>query len=179
MIHVMHDLETWALSSPIPVLVSLGAVKFDGEKIIDRFHVGVDPADCQRFGLEMEAGTVDWWMHDDRKPARDQLVEIGRVDLYAALDVFSMWVQQTEKDQLGSVWSNGSSFDNAKLANIYRKIGIEWPFKHNQEECYRTMKNRWPDVPFTRIGTHHGALDDAESQAMHLMLIAAEAGIKL
>lgn len=179
MIHVMHDIETWAKDSATPVLLSIGAVKFDGETIIDRFHVGVDPVDCQRFGLEIEADTVMWWMDEARAEARKQLLELGRVDLFAALDGYAMWVRQTAKDDLGSAWGNGSNFDNAKLKSIYQKAQVEWPFSYKQEECYRTMRNRYPDVPFTRLGVHHGALDDAESQAVHLQAIAKAAGFSL
>lgn len=179
MIHVMHDIETWAKDSALPVVLSIGAVKFDGDTIVDRFHVGVDPVDCQRFGLEIEAGTVAWWMEDARQEARTQLAQLGKVDLYAALDGFAIWCNQTEVDQRGSAWSNGSNFDNAKLKSIYQKVGIEWPFSYKQEECYRTMRNRFPDVPFQRMGVHHGALDDAESQAVHLQAIAKAHGIQL
>lgn len=168
--HVMHDFESWALKSPVPVLLSIGAVLFDGDQVIERFHVRIDPADCQRLGLEIEADTVEWWMHDDRAEARRQLDAMPKVDLFSALDGFSMWVQQTAVEERGSLWSNGSNFDNAKLKNIYHKIGLEWPASYKQEECYRTMRNRFGDLAeFQRTGVHHGALDDAESQALHLI----------
>lgn len=179
MIHVMHDIETWAKDSATPVLLSLGAVKFDGETIVDRFHVGIDPVDCQRHGLEIEAGTVLWWMDDARQAARAQLRELGQVDLFAALDGYSMWIAQSLPDQLGSAWSCGSNFDNAKLKSIYQRLKLDWPFSYKQEECYRTMKNRYPDVAFHRLGVHHGALDDAESQAIHLQDICRTHGIAL
>lgn len=169
-LHVMHDIETWAKDSSIPVLLSLGAVKFNADGIVDRFHVRIDPADCQRLGLEIEAETVEWWMDDERQEARAQLASMGKVDLYAALDGFCMWIAQTPPGELGSIWSNGSNFDNAKLKSIFQAIGLPWPFDYKQEECYRTMRNRFGDlVPFVRQGVHHGALDDAESQALHLI----------
>lgn len=170
-VHVMHDIETWAKDAHTPVLLSLGATKFTAAGIIDSFHVRFDPADCQRYGLAIEADTVEWWMDEERAEARKQLHTMGKVDLYAGLDGYAMWVSATPADQLGSAWSCGSNFDNAKLKAIYQKVGIDWPFSYKQEECYRTMKNRFPDVPFERMGVHHGALDDAQSQAMHLIAI--------
>ncbi len=170
-VHVMHDFESWALKSHIPCLISLGGVKFTADSIVDNFHVRIDPVDCQRLGLVIEAETVEWWMHDDRAPARRQMEELGKVDLYAALDGYAMWVRQTPTDQLGSAWSNGSNFDNVKLKAVYQLLGLEWPFQYWQEECYRTMKNRFREVPFERLGVHHGALDDAQSQAAHLQTI--------
>lgn len=175
-IHVMHDIETLALNSHIPVLLSLGAAKFNGTEIVEEFHVRIDTKDCQRFGLEIEAETVEWWMDDERQPSRAQMNLMGKVDLYAALDGYAMWINETPTDQRGSAWSNGSNFDNAKLKAIYAKIGLEWPFSYKQEECYRTMRNRFTDVEFVRSGVHHGALDDAVSQAAHLIGISKAHG---
>lgn len=178
-VHVMHDFEALAKDSAVPALLSLGAAKFTSEGIIDRFIVRIDPADCQRFGLEIEADTVEWWMDDKRQAARNALNELGKIDLYAALDGYAAWVKQTPTDQLGSAWSKGSNFDNAKLKSIYQRIQLEWPFSYRQEECYRTMCNRFPEVPFHPEGVGHSALDDAVSQALHLIEIAKVGGFKL
>lgn len=178
-VHVMHDYESWALKSTKPCLIELGSVKFTKTEIVDSFHVRIDPKDCQRLGLEIEAETVEWWMHPDRAEAREALDKHGKIDLYAALDGYAMWVRQTPEHLLGSAWSNGSNFDNARLKEIYRLLGLDWPFSYKQEECYRTMKNRFPDVPFLRIGVHHGALDDAQSQAIHLQTICGAHLIEL
>ncbi len=177
--HVMIDIETWAKDSAKPLPLSIGAVKFDGVTIIDRFHVGIDPVDAQRYGLDIEAGTVNWWMDDDRQEARKQLATLGKVDLFSVLDGFQLWVNTTPTSERGSAWSNGSNFDLAKLKAIYQIVGIEWPFGYKQEECYRTMRNRYPSISFNRIGVAHGALDDAESQAVHLQAICLAHGIAL
>jgi hypothetical protein len=179
MIHVMHDIETLATESNLPVLLSLGAVKFDETGILDRFHVRFDTVDGQRLGLQIEAATVEWWMDNERLEARAQLLSMGKVDTYAGLDGYAMWVRQTPADQLGSAWSQGSSFDNAKLEAIYKKLQLDWPFSYRQIECYRTMRNRFEDVKFKRLGVHHGALDDAESQAQHMIEIVKAHGIRL
>lgn len=178
-VHVCHDIETWAKDSPVPVLLSLGSVKFSAGGIIEQFHVRIDPVDCQRHGLVIEAETVEWWMDDERAAARAQLHAMGKVDLYSALDGYANWIMQTPMDQLGSAWSMGSNFDNAKLKTIYQKLGLMWPFSYKQEECCRTLKNRFPDVPFVRTGVHHGALDDAHSQAVHIIAINEAHGINL
>ena len=122
--HIMGDIETLAKSNKA-VLLSLGGVKFDGDKIIDRFHVGIDAADCQRYGLEIDADTVMWWLHPDRDAARQELHTLGKVDLFAALDGFAIWVRETPDSERGSFWGNGATFDNVKLKAAYDAVGLD------------------------------------------------------
>lgn len=178
-VHIMHDFESLAKDTDVPNLLTLGAAKFTREGIIDRFIVRFDTEDCERFGLKIEAGTVKWWFDDKRQAAREAIAALGEVDLYAGLDGYAQWINQTPTDQRGSAWSKGSNFDNAKLKSIYKKVGLEWPFSYKQEECYRTMVNRFPDVPFEPQGIGHSAIDDAVNQALHLIAICEKHGIEL
>lgn len=177
--HIMGDIETLATKSNKPVLLAIGGVKFDGDKIIDRFQVGVDPEDCQRYGLDIEAATVLWWLDEKRAQAREEVLAMGRVDLFAALDGFAMWVRETPEDQRGSFWGKGATFDNVKIKGAYDAVGLEYPFTYRQDECYRTLANRCPDIPYTQIGTAHNPLADAESQAVHLQAICKSRAIEL
>jgi len=178
MIHVMGDLETLA-TTPNALIMSIGAVKFDADKIIDRFHVGVELKDAQRYGLEIDADTVMWWMDPEREAARKALVEVGRVDLWSALDGFAMWVAQTPLDEQGDMWGNGATFDNVILKNAYTKVGLDYPFSYKQDACYRTMSRRLPELKVDRIGVHHSPVDDAETQAVHLQAICRQLGVEL
>jgi exodeoxyribonuclease VIII len=45
------------------------------------------------------------------------------------------------------------------------------PWRYSSSRCYRTVKNMRKDIVLERAGTHHNALADAESQAVHLMAI--------
>lgn len=188
MIHTMSDIECLALKSTKPAFLALGAVKFDETGIIDRFEVGIDPEDCQRYGLEIEGGTVMYWLHPDRQAARDYILGLGAVDLMAALDGFAMWVEQTPPDDRGSLWGNGAMFDNTRIKSAYDALRLDMPFTYRQHECYRTMTNRFGcryasdapagKVPFEpyKTGIPHTALADAESQALHLIAISQAHG---
>ena len=59
----------------------------------------------------------------------------------------------------------------ADLSDAYDRAQLPRPWKYYNDRCYRTVKNLRPDVPMIRGGTHHNALDDAKSQATHLMAI--------
>jgi exodeoxyribonuclease VIII len=93
------------------------------------------------------------------------------VDLPYGLKLFADWLP---KNVL--VWGNGASFDNAILAQCYRAVGMDFPWKFWNDRCYRTLKNLVLDVPFERTGTHHNALDDARSQAIHASAILRRMG---
>lgn len=178
-IHIMPDIETWNLSAHAPLILSIGAVKFDQDKIIDRFHVGIDPVDSARFGLVPDAKTMLYWMDPKRDEARAKLLELVKVDLFSAVDGFVGWCNMTPAEERGSIWGKGATFDNVRLKAVCDRLEIEYPASYRQDECYRTMANRCPDVKYTQIGTAHDGLDDAESQAVHLQAICKQYGIAL
>jgi exodeoxyribonuclease VIII len=176
----MLDLETLSTANNA-LIMSIGAVKFDADAIVDRFEVGIDPANAQRFGLHIDAGTVMYWFDPERDEARKRIFEMARVDLIAGLDGFAQWCQQTPEESQGSLWGNGATFDNVVIQSGFAATGVDDPFGYKKQECYRTLKNRCPDVEFNdyQIGTPHYALDDASSQALHLIAICKQYGIAL
>lgn len=179
MIHVMADIETLSTRHD-GLILSVGGVKFDAEQIVDRFHVGIDPTDAQeRYGRHISAGTFIYWLGPKMEQARKELLELPKVDMFAALDGFAIWCAQTPADQCGSLWGKGSTFDNVLLADSFAAAGIEFPFTYRQNECYRTMANRNPDIEYVQIGTAHNGVADAESQAVHLQEICRARGIVL
>jgi len=161
---IMLDLETLG-TLPGSVLVAIGAVKFDGEKITDEFYVRIDAASCAKLGLQMDTETVLWWLQQADGPRLE--ITKPAVGLAEALYNFSAWVGDDEAE----MWGNGAAFDNVLLAGAYRAAGQKPPWEFWHDRCYRTMKNLYPQVTMQREGVHHHALDDARAQARHLMAI--------
>ena len=77
-----------------------------------------------------------------------------------------------------AVWGCGSDFDNVLIENAHKKIGQEVAWKFRNNRCYRTIKSLWPNVEIKRKGAHHNSLDDAESQALHLIEILNSTFVK-
>lgn len=168
--NVMIDLETMDTASTAAI-VSIGAVKFDKDGISDEFYSIIDLADCVQHGLTMSPSTVQWWIS---QPNKSDTFDGNKSKLLSsALLKFGGWIPDNAR-----VWGNGSDFDNAILRNAYNACSLSVPWKYYNNCCYRTFKNLFP-TPIDRVGTHHNALDDARSQALHLIKICNNNGIKL
>lgn len=162
---VMLDLETLG-NRPGSVIVAIGAVCFGGGQLGEEFYVRVDPQSCVDVGLEMDVDTVMWWMRQSDE-ARAEICR-GGIPLVQALSAFSAWMAGTgERD----VWGNGASFDLPVLGAAYRACRMQQPWPFWRDRCFRTVRALYPHVSLERSGTHHNALDDAKTQALHLMRI--------
>lgn len=163
--HVMVDLETMARATN-SVICSIGATKFTLEDgIIDTFYCTVDAADCKKHGLVVEQGVVDWW----KKQPKATLAALTKdtLPLKDALTNFSKWYGTKSLP----TWGNSVAFDNVILQSAYDAVGMNRPWKHWEDRCYRTMKNIIKVESGEREGTYHNALDDAIFQTKHLLKI--------
>ena len=167
-VNVMVDLETMSTRSNAAIC-SIGAVKFEGTKILDTFYCTVDLKTCKEAGFHISKETVKWWSEQNK----DALRELTRnnIPLNQALDEFEEWFGPKSL----CVWGNGAVFDNTILANAYFLTGREPPWKCWDDRCYRTVKAlfNWV-VADPREGTYHNALDDAMHQTKHLIKILGE-----
>lgn len=166
----MVDLETLG-SVPGCAIVAIGAVActYEGH-VTDEFYLVVSRESCAAWGLHEDPDTLAWW--DRQSPearsvlamSSDPEVTLGVRD---ALDELNRFVKRQPGRPL--VYGNGSDFDNAIIAAAARatKLKLAWPFWQNA--CYRTEKRKAPWIHLERTGTHHNALDDARSQAEHLV----------
>lgn len=164
---VMIDIETLG-TDPGAAIVSIGAVRFTiADGVVDELFVSVDIESCQRAGLEIDAGTVAWWLGQSTE-ARKQLT--GGRDLEPALREVRAFV-----DGADEVWANSPSFDCAILAEAFDRVGLSTPWAFWEQRDYRTCRAvlEWPDRD--QDGVAHDALDDARYQAE--CLVAALRGV--
>ncbi len=163
---IMLDLETMG-NSPTAAITSIGAVKFDGDRILGGFYQVVNLKSCTDMGLTIDPGTVIWWMQQSDEARSIYGRSSNAKDLAHVLQNFAGWME----DKQTEIWGNGSDFDNVVLFSAYQKCGISPPWHFRDNRCYRTMKNIYKNIKFKRIGTGHNAFDDAKSQAAHLIEI--------
>lgn len=164
MINVMIDLETYSTRYNAAI-ASIGAVKFQGDEILDTFYCTVAADSCKAMGLHFDKETLDWWSRQS-KEARQALLK-DNVDLKTALREFAVWYG----DRSLPTWGNGAGFDNVIMDNAYRSAGMTRPWLPWEDRCFRTMKNI-VNIPIdARQGVYHNALDDAMHQTRHLIKI--------
>lgn len=161
--HVMVDLET-ADNVPTAAVVSIGAVVFKGPSAGAQYYTAVDLPSSLALGLSTSDGTMGWWA---RQPPEAQAVftDSARIPILLALQEFGAFIRGLSDPK---VWGNGASFDNAILSNAYRRAGLELPWEFWNDRCYRTVMAGVRDRP-SRVGVYHNALDDARTQAAHLL----------
>lgn len=165
---VMLDLETMG-NGPNAAIVAIGAVEFEvtTQQIGERFYTVIDLESAVAGGGVMDASTVLWWMK--QSDAARAAFNRGGDHIAVALQRFAGWMENRAKRDDVRVWGNGAAFDNVILASAYRRNGTQQPWQFWNDRCYRTVKAQHPAVKMQRIGTHHNAVDDAESQARHLI----------
>lgn len=163
--YCMIDFETLS-TMPNAAALSLGGVNFTADGLLDEeFYVNIDGEDCIGYGLHVMASTVKWWA-DQSAEARAAL-EVDKKPLLVAMTLFNDWVKKTKAE---IVMGNGADFDNPILRSCFNALDADPPFAAYNGRCYRTLKSL-PQAPkmAKRHGTHHNALDDARSQACHMI----------
>lgn len=160
--NVMIDLETMG-TGPNAAIVAIGACQFDTTGVGAQFYEVVDLKSSVQFGMEIDPDTVMWWLQQSDS-ARRALCSGVPIHLNSALTSLAEWLPTNPV-----IWGNGAAFDNVILSHAYKINGLKTPWEFWNDRCYRTMKNMYPNISMQRTGEHHCAIDDAVSQAQHLI----------
>lgn len=162
--NVMVDLETLSLSNT-PVVLSIGAVKFDVNGIDEEvFYERISRESCIGLGLVEDSSTIAWWEQQDPDVYAEALS--GTRGLKEVLEELTEWLGEDAK-----VWGNGACADNVWLKSAYAACGLEVPWKFWNDRCYRTVLALFPKTVKVRPRVAHNALEDAEAQALTLRSI--------
>lgn len=163
--HVMVDLETLG-TVPGCAIMSIGAVYFDSTGLGKEFYMVAHQDSCYQAGLTIDEGTVDWWSR--QSPQARQVVDASlKKGQYTIKHVLEKFTEFLNRDTDVKVWGNGADFDNPILACAFAAVDLQHAWAAWNGRCYRTLKNIAPGPKLVRLGTHHNALDDAKSQALH------------
>ena len=157
------DIETLGTSSN-SVILSIGAVEFDGDKLGKEFEVFIDPESCTDHGLVIDARTVMWWLGQS-DAARSELLKRKGVPLDEAMVKLHNAFDWKGKQ----VWCNGTDFDFPIIASACKAVGVTEPWQYWSKMDYRTLKNLLPKKTYGELKVDatvkHSALSDANAQA--------------
>lgn len=163
------DLETLSNKYNAPIL-SIGIVGFnrDTGKIGPKLYVEVDPDDAMRYGVPT-ASTIAWWVNQSNKAKQVFDTKKNKLPLYNALQSVCDFLHGNGKG-VPTVWGNGSSFDITVLEHALdlagRGLAAPWTYWNIRDMRTAVDMARVDPRDYTKTGTHHNALDDAEFQAM-------------
>jgi hypothetical protein len=171
---LMLDIETLGTSHRSAV-VSIGAVLFrldttdDLETIKDPercFYAVLDTDDQLARGRITDSDTLDWWA--EQSPEAQAVLRAPVEDVDSVLRRFMEFCRGIRR-----VWGNGNTFDNAIIRDLCDTYGAEYPVFYSQDLDFRTLKYLWRILTKwkrknieVRVGTHHNALADAQSQVL-------------
>lgn len=169
--HIMVDLETMD-NTATAAIIAIGAVAFDpssGTLGNEPFYRVVNLESAIAAGGTVSASTILWWLEQSDEARRAIYAPERQISIGGALRDFTQWCERVAPPDDVLLWGNGAAFDNVILAHAYRCLNMPTPWRFWNDRCYRTVKNMYPQIPMSRVGTHHNAGNDAESQARHLM----------
>ena len=158
---LMLDFETLDVAE-CPVILSMGAVVFNENGIIDCIYEKIDKQSCLDLGCTISQETVDWW--EQQTEAARAAAFGGKTNIGYAM---GMLVDLYKKHECEEIWSKGAIADIRWANNILDKLGLQKPWKFWEEMCFRTYLKYSPKVDFQPSGEAHNALDDATNQAKH------------
>ena len=140
---IMLDLETMG-TGPDAAIIAIAAVEFDLEtnQLGREFYEVVDLESAMRTGGTVDASTIIWWMKQSNE-ARGEF-ERGGTHIEDVLLLLTDWIRRGEGDF--HIWGNGSDFDNVTLRSAYIRLGLQAPWSHRQNRCFRTVRNEYPEV---------------------------------
>lgn len=186
---VMVDLETLG-TVPGCTILSIGAVEVDIQRgtLGKEFYIVVNRDSCSAVHLSEDKDTLAWWQGPKNTPeSRRVLTEAGdkkkSVPIKLALEKFNKYLLGLGTLRDIRLLGNGADFDNPILRVAYDCAGVA--FMGSKAgffggRCYRTLKGldeifgpAFAAPKLVRQGTYHNALDDAKSQALHLIDIVA------
>lgn len=164
-VHVVPDIETLGTDSN-SVILSIGAVAVCNNQIVGEFYANVKGAeDLVNLGFVADQATIDWWNNPEREEAKKSLSEDQR-DIVDVLKQYAKWLSKVNATYS---WGYGSDFDNAIIANAFKRMKVDNPIRWYNHRCLRTLATAL-DIPINRDkGVHHNALADAINQGQTLI----------
>ncbi len=173
--HCMLDLETLS-TRPGGVILSIGAVMFDSTGLGNKFYAVLSTLSQEQLGMHTDPATLIWW--EKQSDAAKAVLRESTLLKAGHSHTLNMFNQFWQTNGARYLWCNGANFDDPMLTALYVASGVTPPWHYTNVRCYRTLKALAPHIKAPgRRGTYHNALNDAETQAEHAVLLLRAQGV--
>lgn len=175
---VSIDLETLS-TAPDAAILSLGIY---GEYI--KYELFFDVDEQIKAGASVEWATVKWWLTQSEDARLAQINANRSTLLESAFRTIKAKLESAYRDNF-IVVSNPASFDLAILRWHWLRLGLDAPWPHHVERCYRTYRAQITPEQLTMYEAHavsvypgpkHAAFVDAQRQ-YHVLKLAQHDGL--
>ena len=176
-INIMIDFETLSLDENA-VILQFGLASSIYDPILDMAVENNSmllnlSANSQLLNRNISIETLNWWLKQDKEVAKEVFSD-ENISLREALEkINSHILNEKTVNQNIFLWSNGSLSDTIWLKKIYEEFGMDFPFSHRQEKCFKTEMSFVSDFIMHKIHenkSQHNALEDAKWQLNALLL---------
>ncbi len=174
---IMLDLECLN-SNNNAAIISIGAVYFNiqRQELGPELYIELSRTALQEqlaLGATWSLSTLEWWMQQSDSARAVWVASPTKVENKECLarikEFFELFPLHGRNIR---VWGNGSTYDNICLQNYLVRFKKRIPWNYKGDMCYRTINNMFGyGHAVERIGTHHNGLDDAKTQAAHMIKI--------
>lgn len=164
----MIDIETTGVKPGCKVLSIAVVPLFENYKNIFYEKIAANKYPVSDFHSNNQ--TMEWWQKQDVVVRTTAFSGIhSPVEVITKLSEY--FASFTGDAGAIRVWGNGASFDVPILEYIYDYYQLPYPWSYRASMCYRTAKELFSWIPFTKPTIAHDALEDARAQATHLEMI--------
>tara|TARA_B100001057_G_scaffold397280_1_gene407379 strand:- start:503 stop:1021 length:519 start_codon:yes stop_codon:yes gene_type:complete len=169
----MIDLETLD-TSPGAVILTVGAVKFNRNTIVNELYIRLDVDEQISQGRTVDDGTVAWWATQPLEIQDEAMGEHNRTPVEDAISTLNKFIVGCEQ-----IWGQGYGFDMTILENLYRQYDHNKPWNFWNLRDSRTIFKIMPTDPVNAIPkvAAHNALADAHHQARCLQWCYKQLGV--
>lgn len=167
--NIMLDLETLD-TAPSTVILSIGLAAFTDTELGETRYFVPSMQEQITLGRTVSASTIQWWMGQN-SAAKKVFEEQKRTTSKNLADVLSGVAFFIEKYPDVKVWSYGANFDVPILQHAFEQMGMKLPWKYPNVRCLRTFCDERKAPYRQNFGVAHNAVDDAISQAKHVIAV--------
>ena len=163
MIHYMIDIETLG-NGPEAMVLSIAAVKFDEEKVINTIELYPDLTEQHSKGQKIDIDTLQWWMKSPQ--ILQNYLEKPRKSLVCCYHQLAFFLFQ--KDESTQIWAKSPRFDLQILENLWKNCPVLWDYRSQGDVRMAEFKLKQKQIALTRPEQAHNSLSDCMAQVANV-----------